>query len=163
MLVVSALEEPDLVDRCLSAGAAGFLTKRTADHDAVLGAILAVARGERVLPVDSYAQLLAHRPPAQEFRNPMGLTAREMEVLTLVAEGDDNLKISAMLGITERTVRAHVSALYRKVAVENRAQLALRGLQLRPRGGRPAAAPTAAPAAPVTAPAAPPNGTPRWL
>jgi DNA-binding CsgD family transcriptional regulator len=63
------------------------------------------------------------------------LSAREHEVLRYVAGGADNLKIAACLGITERTVRAHVSALYRKLGGENRAQLALRGREL---GARPA-------------------------
>jgi two-component system, NarL family, nitrate/nitrite response regulator NarL len=62
------------------------------------------------------------------------LSLREREVLLHVASGADNLKIAAVLGITERTVKAHVSALYRKLNLENRTELALlavqRGLRL---------------------------------
>ena len=58
------------------------------------------------------------------------LSPREHEVLAHVASGADNLTIAACLDITERTVRAHVSALYLKVGGESRAQLALRGREL---------------------------------
>ncbi|MBX5482919.1 MAG: response regulator transcription factor [Myxococcaceae bacterium] len=55
------------------------------------------------------------------------LSPRERDVLRFVAAGMDNLTIAAHLGISERTVKTHVSALYRKLAQENRAQLALLG------------------------------------
>ncbi len=53
------------------------------------------------------------------------LTPRECEVLVHVADGQDNLKIAVQLGITERTVKAHVGALLRKLGAENRVQLAV--------------------------------------
>ena len=87
----------------------------------------AVRDGWRIFPV-------AGLVPARS--GPLGgLSARELEVLRYIASGADNLKISACLDITERTVRAHVQALYRKLGGENRAQLALRGREL---GVRPA-------------------------
>ncbi len=58
------------------------------------------------------------------------LSEREREVLTYVAAGADNLKIAAHLGIRERTVKAHVSALFRKLDCENRTQLALLAREL---------------------------------
>lgn len=64
------------------------------------------------------------------------LTVREVQVLRHVGAGYDNLKIAAHLSITERTVRADVSALYRKLGSENRTQLALLARQL---GVRPSA------------------------
>jgi DNA-binding CsgD family transcriptional regulator len=65
--------------------------------------------------------------PAAE-RVLMTLSRREREVLQLVGSGADNLKIAAMLGISERTVKCHVSNLYRKLGQENRIQLALLSL-----------------------------------
>ena len=86
----------------------------------------AVRDGWRVFPGDR----------AGEGQGPLGaVSGREREVLRYISGGADNLKIAACLGITERTVRAHVSALYRKLGGENRAQLALRGREL---GVRPA-------------------------
>ena len=57
------------------------------------------------------------------------LSPRELEVLAYVSAGYDNLKISAHLGICERTVKAHMSALYRKLNVENRAQAIVQALK----------------------------------
>ena len=57
----------------------------------------------------------------------VGLTSRESEVLEHIRAGADNLQIAALLGITERTVKAHVNALYRKLGVENRVEVALHG------------------------------------
>ena len=61
---------------------------------------------------------------------PVHLTQREREVLAYVAGGADNLKISAHLQIAERTVKSHVTQLYRKLGAENRTQLALRACHL---------------------------------
>lgn len=63
------------------------------------------------------------------------LTQRERQVLERIAVGDDNQKIASALNISERTVRAHVSGIYRKLGSENRAQLAIlaRQLGVRPR------------------------------
>ena len=58
------------------------------------------------------------------------LTAREREVLGFIASGADNLKIAVCLGITERTVKAHITSIYRKLDVENRTQMAMLACQL---------------------------------
>ncbi|WP_274379774.1 helix-turn-helix domain-containing protein [Myxococcus xanthus] len=58
------------------------------------------------------------------------MTPREREVLGYIAAGADNLRIAACLGITERTVKAHITAIYKKVGSENRTQLAVLGCQL---------------------------------
>ncbi|MBM4377858.1 MAG: hypothetical protein FJ086_00910 [Deltaproteobacteria bacterium] len=76
-------------------------------------------------PASTAPGVLPQQPPVLARLSP-----REREVLSHVAPGADNLTISACLDITERTVRAHVSALYLKVGGENRAQLALRGREL---------------------------------
>jgi DNA-binding CsgD family transcriptional regulator len=66
--------------------------------------------------------------PSAELRNQLArLTPRQREVLAHVGEGHDNLKIAALLGVTEYTVKAHLSALYHKLEVENRVELALLG------------------------------------
>jgi DNA-binding NarL/FixJ family response regulator len=58
------------------------------------------------------------------------LTPREREVLGYIASGADNLKISACLNITERTVKAHITSIYRKLDVENRTQMAMLACKL---------------------------------
>jgi DNA-binding NarL/FixJ family response regulator len=90
--------------------------------DVVL-AVEAVARGERLL---EEAATFASPPRSSRSRTlPAKITPRELEVLARVAAGEDNLKIAMLLGITERTVKAHVGALYQKLGMENRVQLAL--------------------------------------
>lgn len=130
VLVLSGVNDPGVVDKCLEAGASGFLEKTTADHRAVVGAVRAVAAGQRVLPVRSLSEGFDRRPEETEPEVLRALSMREREVLRRVALGDDNLKIAAVLGITERTVKAHVSSLYRKLGQENRTQLALLALRL---------------------------------
>lgn len=69
--------------------------------------------------------------PFDEFLpRAQALSPREREVLGYIASGLDNLQIAAHLGVCERTVKSHVTALYRKLAQENRAQLALFGARL---------------------------------
>ncbi len=130
VLVFSGCVEPSMVDRCYREGASGYLDKLSAERDSLVGAVRAVARGERLFPVHLLESPLraAPQPPI----NPLlqSLSLREREVLTYVAAGADNLKIATLLGISERTVKAHVSSLYRKLGSENRTQLALLALQL---------------------------------
>ena len=129
-LVLSARAEATLVERSLQAGAAGFLCRRVAGCADVLNALQTLAQGGRLFPSEALFLSIEQRAP--DARNEVlgQLTTREREVLGLVAQGDENLKIATHLGITERTVRAHVGALYRKLKCENRTQLALLGRQL---------------------------------
>lgn len=135
-LVLSATRTPDIVERCYTAGAAGYLYKLNADTESVIQAVKAVARGERMIPFDflqSTPRAMDSAPddPSTKARNLLAtVTSREREVLAYVASGADNLKIATHLQITERTVKAHVSSLYRKLGPENRAQLALLARQL---------------------------------
>ena len=137
-LVLSASRSPQTVERCYHEGAAGYLYKLTATCDSVVGAVQAIARGERLMPFQFVQGDGEHRESAPEQNQALySLTAREREVLGYIAGGADNLKIATFLHISERTVKAHVSSLYRKLGPENRAQLALlaRQLGVRPPAG----------------------------
>jgi DNA-binding NarL/FixJ family response regulator len=122
-IVFSAHRESSLLERCFQAGAAGYLCKLNASGAALLSAVEQVARGEALVP----PELVSPGAGASDMRaSPLErLTQREREVLELVAAGSDNLQISARLGITERTVKAHVSNLYRKMGVQNRVEMAM--------------------------------------
>jgi DNA-binding NarL/FixJ family response regulator len=130
-IILSGSREPEMVHRCLQAGAAGYLFKQSVGCAAVLEAVERVAQGERLLPPE-----VAGATPLPESRTqaPAGalerLTAREREVLGYIAAGADNLKIAAHLGITERTVKAHITSIYRKLGPENRTQMAVLACQL---------------------------------
>jgi two-component system nitrate/nitrite response regulator NarL len=130
-LVLSASRSPQTIERCYQDGAAGYLYKLSATVESVVAAVKAVARGERLMPFQ-FGQPGSESRPAQVEQNNtlLSLTAREREVLGYIAGGADNLKIATYLKISERTVKAHVSSLYRKLGPENRAQLALLARQL---------------------------------
>jgi len=126
-LVLSGNRDPQVIERCYVEGAAGYLYKLSADPESLIAAIRAVARGERLVPLQ-----LAHTAGGRVEANSnlLHLTSREREVLGYIAGGADNLKIATFLKISERTVKAHVSSLYRKLGPENRAQLALLARQM---------------------------------
>ncbi|WP_223641802.1 response regulator transcription factor [Corallococcus sp. EGB] len=130
-LVLSGHHEPEVVERCFQAGAAGYLCKLNVGCDDVVRAVGRVARGERLLPVDMLHANVMHLEDLQVPASALSrLTLREREVLGYVAAGADNLKIAAHLGITERTVKAHLTSIYRKLGPENRAQLAVMACEL---------------------------------
>ncbi|RKH43352.1 response regulator transcription factor [Corallococcus sicarius] len=130
-LVLSGHHAPAIVEQCFQAGAAGYLCKLNVSCDELVQAVGRVARGERLLPMEMLQSNVLHL----EDYSPSGsalskLTLREREVLGFVAAGADNLKIAAHLGITERTVKAHLTNIYRKLGPENRAQLAVLACEL---------------------------------
>jgi DNA-binding NarL/FixJ family response regulator len=115
MLTVSD-EEPDLY-AALRVGAAGYLTKDMPPAD-LIEAVLAVARGEpRIAP--AMATRMLHEPdPLEE------LSARERDVLGLIAEGLRNREIAERLVISETTVKTHVRHVLEKLRFRNRAEAA---------------------------------------
>ena len=130
-IILSGSRELDMVHRCLQAGAAGYLFKQTVSCAAVLEAVERVARGERLMPPEFAGATPLSEPKAQVPQGALErLTAREREVLGYIAAGADNLKIAAHLGITERTVKAHITSIYRKLGPENRTQMAVLACQL---------------------------------
>jgi two-component system nitrate/nitrite response regulator NarL len=134
-VVMSGNQDSELVEQCLHVGAAGYLWKQTVGLREVVETVQRVARGERLLPVGlSWMSPMQdfHAQPVQESTGgELGkLTLREREVLGYIAAGADNLKIAACLGITERTVKAHITSIYKKLGPENRTQLAVLACQL---------------------------------
>lgn len=123
VVILTTYNEDDLMLRGLEAGARGFLLKDTS-REALLNAIRAAARGEALLGAEVMARLLARlqagAPPAPTAGdNPF--TARELQVLQAAARGDTNKGIALQLGISERTVKAHLSSIYNKLGVDSRA------------------------------------------
>jgi DNA-binding NarL/FixJ family response regulator len=124
IVAVTSFIEEEKVTTALEAGASGYLLK-DADADEVANAIRAARAGEVHLD-PQVARVLAQRLRARRDEQPVEpLTAREIEVLQLVAKGAANKEIAAYLSITERTARTHVSNILGKLGLASRTQAAL--------------------------------------
>jgi DNA-binding NarL/FixJ family response regulator len=123
MLTVSE-EEPDLY-AALRVGAAGYMTKDMPPAE-LIEAVLAVARGEPRIAPAMASRMLADlgRGPAADPDPLAALSARERDVLALVAEGLRNREIAARLVISEATVKTHVRHVLEKLRFRNRAEAA---------------------------------------
>src|ERR671916_408204 len=118
--LTSVLEDVS-VTGAVRAGAIGYLLKDT-DSDELSRAIKAAAEGRVHLAPEAAARLMREvRAP----ENPEALTDRETEVLKLVARGKANKQIASTLYVSEKTVKAHVSAILMKLGVQSRTQAAL--------------------------------------
>ncbi|MEZ4770792.1 MAG: response regulator transcription factor [Caldilineales bacterium] len=123
IIILTTYDEDDLMVRGLRAGARGFLLKDT-DRATLLDAIRAAARGQTLLSPQVMQRVLAHTAspaPATDADGPLDLTEREREVLLAAAQGLRNKEIARDLGITERTVKAHLTSVYNKFGVDSRA------------------------------------------
>ncbi len=117
VVILTTYNEDDLMRRGLQAGARGYLLKDT-DRQTLFDTLYAAARGETLLRPELLARLLQAPPPAPVEDG--GLTAREREVLLAVAAGQRSKEIALHLGITERTVKAHLASIYNKLGVDSR-------------------------------------------
>lgn len=120
VLVITSFTDPAAVLPAMRAGAAGYVYKDI-DPPALAAAIRAVHAGHVLLHPD-VARLLADSGPGPEAAH---LTARELEVLVEVARGRSNREIARVLGLAEKTVKTHVSAILTKLGVQDRTQAAL--------------------------------------
>jgi len=120
VIALTTYADDQSVVEALRAGARGFLTKDVG-ADELREAIEAVSRGEAAIdPAVQHHLVAAVATPAVE--RPAGLTAREAEVLRLIADGLSNGEIAARLVVTEATVKSHVNHLFTKLGVRDRAQ-----------------------------------------
>lgn len=116
-LVLTAFDSDERIIGAIAAGARGYLLKG-APRAEIFAAVRTVAAGGSLLQPPVAARLVAHlaRPA------PPALTPRELEVLRLVAQGRANKAIAAALGVSERTVKFHLSALMGKLGAANRTE-----------------------------------------
>jgi DNA-binding NarL/FixJ family response regulator len=119
VVVLTTYADDRSVVEALRAGARGFLTK-DAGADEIERAIAAVVRGEAAIDPAVQHHLVAAVAAQPEL--PDGLTPREGEVLTLIAQGLSNGEIAARLFVSEATVKSHVNHLFAKTGVRHRAQ-----------------------------------------
>ena len=136
IVILTTYNEDDLMLRGLKAGALGYLLKDT-NRRMLIDTLRAAVRGEALLLPDVIARALSAAPAspsASRLTSSKGpkLTEREHQVLRRAAEGERSKEIAAGLGITERTVKSHLSSIYNKLGVDSRAaavaEAAKRGL-----------------------------------
>jgi len=136
VVVISAATDQQTVLAAIGAGAAGFIPKSSA-NEVMLNALRLVLGGGRYLP----PELLAHSSSSagalrrsRQATTPsvatLGLSARQAEVLKLIAKGAPNKAICRELGLAERTVKAHVTAVFRALKVTSRTQAAIEASKL---------------------------------
>ena len=134
VVMISAHDEAQTIRRALEFGAAGFIAKRS-DMGELKRALAAVLACEDYVPPDLREAVEQARPAIDDDRlaaKLATLTPQQFRVLALVAEGRLNKQIADALAIQERTVKAHVSAIFEKLGVRNRTQagVLLRTLEL---------------------------------
>jgi DNA-binding NarL/FixJ family response regulator len=133
ILIISARQQPELIAAARALGAAGYLSKAQ-PLDALLGSLKRVLAGETVFPAG------AKGAEAGAARDRIaGLSGAQLRVLLALADGRLNKQIAGDLGVTEATVKAHMTAIFRKLGVNNRTQaiLAMQPLLGEPAGEAP--------------------------
>ena len=127
IIVVTMFEDDSSVFAAMRAGARGYILKEAGEEE-VLRAIHAVAQGEAIFG-PAIAQRLVHffsRPHPEADRLFPELTDREREILDLIARGDTNAEIAQQLVLSPHTVRNHISNIFSKLQVADRAEAIIR-------------------------------------
>ena len=118
VVILTTFNEDDLMMRGLRLGAKGYLLKDT-DRETLFNTIRAASRGETLLrPEIMSAGAGAREMQRSAASSPTDLTERELEVLRGVAQGERSKEIAFRLGITERTVKAHLASIYNRLGVD---------------------------------------------
>jgi DNA-binding NarL/FixJ family response regulator len=120
-VVLTTYEGDEDIYQALEAGAGAYIIKGM-PHEALVDALRRVHSGGRFLPSPVSAALASRTPNSD-------LSAREREVLKLMARGESNRGIATQLGITEATVKCHVSVILLRLHVEDRTQAVLAAMQ----------------------------------
>lgn len=121
VVMLTSYAEDETVISAIDAGASGYLLKDAEPEDLIKG-VRAAARGEAPLAPRAARALLGarHRPANDDH-----LTPREEEVLALVGQGLANKQIAVQLGISEKTVKAHLTSVFQRIGVFSRTEAAI--------------------------------------
>lgn len=137
VIILSACNDPAIMRRAIDLGAAGFITKNTS-NDVLVNALRLVLAGGTYIPPSLLrvpGSALEHPHESQSVetasdRNPLDLlTHRQRDVLRLIAEGLTNKTISKRLGVTENTVKVHITSILKTLGATNRTQAVISAQQ----------------------------------
>ena len=121
VVVVSANDDPTVIRRCMEFGASGFIPK-TLGIDSLRQAVIRVLQGEVWTPPDVDLTRQSDAETAAMIARLATLTPQQVRVLMMLSGGLLNKQIAYELGVSEATVKAHVSAILQKLGVESRTQ-----------------------------------------
>ncbi len=131
VIILTSYDNGEYVKTALTEGAAGYLLKDASPDDLAQAIMVALSGSGNVLSPRAVRNLFegSMTSPQGETREPgladAGLTRREADVLQLLAGGASNREISRQLFLSEKTVKAHLAAVFRKLGVSNRTQAAM--------------------------------------
>lgn len=130
ILVLTVDDSDEKIFQVLQIGVAGYLLKDV-DSKTLIQSIRKVFSGEPILSPSVTGKLLEQLSHPIPIKDTCGLSDREMEILHYVVLGSSNREIGNSLFISEKTVKNHLSSIYRKLAVEDRTQAALKAVKLK--------------------------------
>jgi DNA-binding NarL/FixJ family response regulator len=129
VLIVSTYSDDDLVDECIKAGAKGYLIKDI-ERFTLKESIRAVHHGQGAVSPAVAGKVLGRLRDIPAFSPPAepSLTARQREILRLIAEGYSNREIASRETLSENTVKSHIQEILRKLGARNRVEAAIRAI-----------------------------------
>ena len=129
VIMITSFDEAKYARQALSEGAAGYILKDSSPADLDQAIRVALAGGGNVLSTGVIQNMFEEMDSAVETRSPSALAEamsnRETEILGYLVDGASNREIAAALGLSEKTIKAHLAAIYRKLNVGNRTQAAM--------------------------------------
>ena len=144
ILMLTYSDEPEVISTAMASGAHGYLVHGAHTPEEILNAVLSSARGISVLGPEASAVMLdpgRGRPggtdgngaagPVRDRAARFGLTAREVEIMDLIADGRGNREIATSCFLADKTVKNHINRIFAKLAVSSRAEAI--ALWIRPR------------------------------
>ena len=137
VIMLSTYDNAPYVKRALADGAAGYLLKDATPEDLAQAIKVAISGSGNVLSprviqnlFEDQDSISANTANGHGRRNEYSLTQREHDILALLAEGRANRDIAGHLFLSEKTVKAHLAAIFRKLGVTNRTQAAMMAVQM---------------------------------
>lgn len=136
VIMLTSFDHAQYVRRALAEGAAGYMLKEATPEDLEQAIKVALSGGGNVLSPKVIQNLfddVEGKGPSEDreaHRSGRSLTQRETDILSLLAEGKSNRDISRALFLSEKTVKAHLAAVFRKLGVTNRTQAAMAAVSM---------------------------------
>jgi DNA-binding NarL/FixJ family response regulator len=133
VIMLSTYENAPYVKRALADGAAGYLLKEATPEDLAQAINVAMSGSGNVLSprvIQNLFEDQENNHGRNGHRNEYSLTQREHDILALLSEGRSNREIAQALFLSEKTVKAHLAAIFRKLGVTNRTQAAMMAVQM---------------------------------